>query len=78
MQNVIKNDTCSLVRTAAILCFFLIAALLAHSAVEALCFPSYNSAAEAENGEACLEENEDLLFEGWTRSEVIRFCKTGR
>ncbi len=60
------------------LAFFLLAALIAHTAVDTLYFPEYNNAAEAADGEVCLEENEDLLYEGWTRTEIIRFCKTGR
>lgn len=73
-----SGDDFNLGETIAALAIFLLVVVLVHSAVNALYFPEYNDAADAADGEVCLEDNEDLLYEGWTRTEIIRFCKTGR
>lgn len=64
--------------TVAAIFFFLLSAVAADVVIRELYLPEYNNAAEAADGAVCLEDNSDLLYEGWTRSEVIRFCKVGR
>ena len=35
---------------------------------------SSNQVAFEENGDACLEENADLLKKGWSKSRLIKWC----
>ena len=39
--------------------------------------PEGNGAAYAENGDACVEENQDLLSRGWSEQQLHELCDSG-